>query len=173
MSVYYRCKLLALTLIFSALAGATGCNFDGVVWLPDSSGFVYTTPGQLVRYDVSTGKSRVLTTEDMSTILPAVSPDGKRIAIARLPSTREKWSNSSRGILQVIVYDLEGKELQRSPELTWSREWGDTNEGYAELYWGPKDAAAPSGRPLVRAGVAPLATRVRSGSPLMVGGPTL
>jgi hypothetical protein len=46
---------------------------------------------------------------------PAVSPDGKRIAVA-LCSTDKTNIN-----LEVIVFDREGKELQRSDKIAWAK----------------------------------------------------
>ena len=99
------------------LAVIAGCTPVG--WLPDSSGFVYTIDGQLVHYDQVTGKRRVLVAElPSSTPLTAVSPDGKRIALTRLNRDR-----GMRGMLtmQIIMYDLRGREAHRSPEFPWAR----------------------------------------------------
>jgi hypothetical protein len=101
---------------------------------------------QLVRYDVVTGKRQVLVADTGTlTALPAVSPDGKRVAVARLFNRAKKDPDSlvspAPDKLVVIVYDLEGKELHRSPELVWRKEGNyeaGCTEGATALSWGPK-----------------------------------
>jgi Tol biopolymer transport system component len=92
------------------------------VWLPDSSGFVYTTSKQqLLRYDVATGKTQVLVADTgTKTLSPAVSPDGKRIAVARLHGKgkeRDGVLEAGPDTLEIVVFDLDGKELHRFPEV--------------------------------------------------------
>ncbi len=68
-----------------------GC-VPGVGWLPDSSGFVYTTPqGELVAYDLATKQGRPLLKDPAAatTCWPAVSKGGK-VALARLHGPDEK-----------------------------------------------------------------------------------
>ena len=91
-----------------------GC-IDGVGWLPDSSGFVFTAEdGRLVHFDVKSRKERVLVADtDSNTFWPAVSPDGKRIAVARLNYPGQQ------GALQILNYDLSGKEILRSKKFPW------------------------------------------------------
>ncbi len=108
----------SLATVAFVLGTVAGCR--PVVWLPDSSGFVYTEDGdyRLVHYDVRTGKRHVLVAEmPARTPWPAVSPDRKHIAVARLiKDPRAKKSDA----MQVILYDLEGKEVRRSAEFTWA-----------------------------------------------------
>jgi Tol biopolymer transport system component len=91
-----------------------GC-VNGVSWLPDSSDFVFTTDrGRLVLYDVKTKAVRVLVEDTKSsTYWPAVSPDGARIAVARLRFDELKSH------LQVVVYDLKGKVVHESKSIAW------------------------------------------------------
>jgi hypothetical protein len=125
--------MAALCLVLAINAGC----YDYVVWLPDSSGFIYTTDTrQLVRYDVATGRRQVLVADmGTMTVLPALSPDGKRIAVARL-------SGKSPGpdTLELTFYDLDGKELQRSPRTVWRRQglYVEEAAAYTALLWGPK-----------------------------------
>lgn len=106
---------LMLVAVPCLLAAITGCV--PIVWLPDSSGFVYPVDGKLVHYDRLTGKRRVLVAKLPSQfLLPAVSPDGKRIAVARLGRDR---GTGAALIMQIILYDLRGREVSRSPESPW------------------------------------------------------
>jgi Tol biopolymer transport system component len=94
-----------------------------VAWLPDSSGFIYTDGTdleQLVHYDVAKGERRVLVEKmSASTFWPAVSPDGKKVAVARLVRDADQ---SKTQTMQVFMYDLQGKEIQRSTEFPWTKE---------------------------------------------------
>jgi hypothetical protein len=64
---------------------ASGC-VNGVGWLPNASGFVYpTNKCQLVLFDLKTKAAKVLVADTgTNTYWPAVSPNGKRIAVAGL-----------------------------------------------------------------------------------------
>src|SRR5688572_27588973 len=79
-----RLRLVALL----GLAGLTlllaGC-FPNVTWLPDGSGFVFTEKGgrRLIHFDLRTKERRVLCDDTKAkTMWPAISPDGKRVAVA-------------------------------------------------------------------------------------------
>src|SRR5262249_11346108 len=48
---------------------------------------------------------------------PAVSPDGRHIAVARLTRHPDQQKPDT---MQVILYDLKGKEARRSSEFTWA-----------------------------------------------------
>jgi hypothetical protein len=128
-------KLMFVTLS-AILLGSTGCDYTKVVWLPDSSGFCYTTPKrELVRFDVATGKRQVLVADTRTlTTLPALSPDGTRLGIARL------YGSGDTDRLDIVVYDLRGKELYRSQELVWRKrpQYYERDEGHTVLLWGPK-----------------------------------
>src|SRR6516164_6830972 len=89
-SMHFFFKRLA-GLIFSSFVLLTaGCVPLGMVWLPDSSGFIYPAGKerqQLFFYDAATQKHRLLVADTgAATIIPAVSPDGKQIAVARVCS---------------------------------------------------------------------------------------
>src|SRR5207253_812041 len=63
-------------------------------------------------YDVAKREHRVLMEDTgAASVYPGLSSDGKRIAVARL--RRES------GKAEMIVYDMMGKVLHRSPEITW------------------------------------------------------
>src|SRR5437879_3110974 len=83
--------------LFLALAfltfGISGC----VVWLPDSSGFIYITGdkgkiGRVVHFDLATKKSRVLMEKIEGVLQPGLSPDGKQIAVAKYYKPKDKPS---------------------------------------------------------------------------------
>src|SRR5262245_52745831 len=128
----WKRAILGLVLFASA-----GC-YSEVGWLPDSSGFIYTTAkGELVRFDVTTGQRHVLVADTGTlTTVPALSPDGKQIVVARLFGKGVQGDH-----LQIITYDRDGKELSRSRELAWRPGFGfsyyDAKNplGYVELSW--------------------------------------
>src|SRR5262249_41593719 len=85
------------------LVTCTGC-VEGITWLPDSSGFVYTEEdGQrLMHFDLAKGTARTLVADTKcETLWPAVSPDGKRIALAQVLQ-----ENNKPETLQVFIYGL-------------------------------------------------------------------
>src|SRR5262245_22649580 len=118
------------------LLALAGCRPVG--WLPDSSGFVYTDDkpcSRLVHYDVTTGKRTVLVAQmPAHTPWPAVSPDGKHIAVARLVTDRGPRQPNR---VQVILYDLKGKEVRRSAEFPWgpAREKGEKERPNTGVFW--------------------------------------
>jgi hypothetical protein len=123
-------------LLLSLLIVIPGC-VNGVGWLPDSSGFVFTTDGgPLVLYDVKTKAARVVVADTRSnTYWPAVSPDGARIAIARL-----RFDDQHKSHLQVVVYDLKGKAVHESKSIPWGRsdqKPDDELNATTQLFWGP------------------------------------
>jgi hypothetical protein len=127
-----------------------GCLPD-VAWLPDSSGFIYTetdwpdlknsatlknnrflprpSQGELIHFDLATKTRSVIATTKTDTIRPALSPDGKRIAVADL-------SLGANRRLQVIVFDSQGKELHRSKSLPWGDGQEDQISKFPQLFWG-------------------------------------
>lgn len=131
-------RLLAVAGVL-ALLTCTGC-LPNVAWMPDSSGFVHCGQGgQVLHYDLATQKHRVVVQNTgASTIWPALSPDGKRVAVARYLVNKD-YSDT----LEVIIYDMQGKEIQHSTvfDFTPSNESrpnanGKVTETY--LVWSPK-----------------------------------
>ncbi|MFO0841971.1 MAG: hypothetical protein U0797_06155 [Gemmataceae bacterium] len=119
------------------LSFAAGCG-HGVAWRADSSGFLYTDKGgsRVVAFDLKTKSSRpVVTDAETKTFLPGLSPDGKRLAVARLEHPK-----GAKPRLQVRIYSTEGKEERRS---TWSVREGDVSQAdrleEVYLYWTPQD----------------------------------
>src|SRR5262249_17929643 len=118
-------------------------------WLPHSGGFVYTVTdwpgvgagdprtetGRLVYYDLAKKAPRVLTKAAAGTIRPALSPDGRRVVVARVAVVKQQPPT-----VQVRVWDLDGKETHTSPVFAWGEvppgEVAD--EKYARLFWAPR-----------------------------------
>jgi hypothetical protein len=116
-----------------------GCAFPGVAWRPDSSGFVYADKGgrRLVSFDMKTKKTRELVADTgTNTAWPAVSPDGKRVAVARCEARK-----GLRHRLRVILYGMDGKEERRSPwfELKGTANGKEDKVVAAHLHWATAD----------------------------------
>jgi hypothetical protein len=127
-------RIAGLVLFLLLIAGCD-LKHDSVTWLPDSSGFVYTAGKgtQLHLYDVGKRASRSLVAGlDGRTPCPAVSPDGRQIAVA---CVRVK---GNAGTIQVLRYDLTGKEQHRSRVLSWNNDEVEPTEVKdADLCWSP------------------------------------
>jgi hypothetical protein len=130
-----RAHLLALVpaLVAGCVPG------PGVDWLPDSSGFYYTggKGGEQLRFfDAATMSSCVLIARGVGPAWPAVSPDGKRVALAR------RYAPDRSVRLRVMICDANGKVLHRSAELEWAHldTWGgDILAGTApQVRWSPQ-----------------------------------
>jgi hypothetical protein len=116
---------------------ATGC-VPGVAWLPDSSGFYYTGGKdcqKLYHFDLAKGKARLLNAKtDTDSVWPAVSPDGKQLALARLVGRDRDPSK-----LQVALFDRDGKELKRSKMVPWRKKVGEYDQRQPpQLFWSPQ-----------------------------------
>ena len=123
-----------------------------MAWLPDSGGIIYTTTdwagpdggpsmpkelqGRLMQYDLKKKSARIIAKAETNTIQPALSPNAKQIAVARINLEKDKQPT-----LQVVVYDLEGREIQRSKVFDWGDvPKGDTEvriQNYSQLFWAP------------------------------------
>jgi hypothetical protein len=140
-----RCRLLAAGVLLLGVLSSAGC-VPGVAWLPDSSGFYYTSGTEHTRlnlYDAASNKSKVVVKDTgAGTLWPAVSPDGEQIAVAKLIHT----VGSKQTKLQVVLFSRAGKELSRSKEVDWQElkdpAVADRKQNGGEkpqLYWAPKE----------------------------------
>jgi hypothetical protein len=133
-----KTRWLALAVLGAAVILQGGCVPTGV-WLPDSSGYLYTAgqdSDQVLLYDLAKRQTRVIVKNTKAlTDVPAVSPDGKQIAVAPFTKGDEGWS------LQVVVYDLAGKETQHSESFSWKYnepQEMDAPKPKSEVYWAPQ-----------------------------------
>ena len=133
------CVVLAL-----GLSGLSGCIPHRIVWLPDSSGFFFSDgllcelrdqTARLFHFDMKQNAARCLTEiPSRFTVMPAVSPDGKRVATVRI-------GRADRALTaQVIILDIDtGRlhetkpvplgELQKDEGLPWAvAEWSRGGE---------------------------------------------
>jgi hypothetical protein len=133
---------LLCCILLSPLTFPAGCA-PGVGWLPDSSGFVFvggTEGKQLLHFDVESGKTKVILDDaKTNTLWPAVSPDGKTIALAHLSGKGHGPST-----LQVRLLNLEGKELSTSAPIVVRKKTGKGIHGnislrsLPQLFWRPQ-----------------------------------
>lgn len=113
------CAALAAAL---ALAAA-GCEPSEIVWLPDSSGFVYPDKQntRLVHFDLAKNAKRVVV-EDAARECskPAVSPDGTQFALASHTYTIAAGSDQLVNRVQITFYDRDGTEKKKSKVFEFS-----------------------------------------------------
>jgi hypothetical protein len=116
-----------------ALVAGAGC-LPNSTWLPDSSGFVYTggkNKDALHLYDLGKKAPRVLVEKGAGPAWPAVSPDGRRIAVAL------RRDDGTDVTLEVIVFDRDGKELHRSEKMEWVMHGPSQGRRAAQVFWVP------------------------------------
>jgi deoxyribonuclease V len=105
---------------FAAILGfQTGC-VQNVAWLPDSSGVIYSNQeGTCLRhYDLDRKTTReFVASTNAKTPCVGVSPDGKLVAVARLMKYPDRDST-----VEVVFFDLAGKEVKRGRAHTWSKD---------------------------------------------------
>ena len=127
----------AAVFLAALLCCANGCVL-GVGWLPDSSGFVFTTPkGHLVAYDIATKKQRIVLQDPAAatTCWPAVSPSGKKVALVHLQGVAQK----NEATLQFVLCDLQGKVEFRSDKLKFGEFTGKNLQFATQVVWSPDE----------------------------------
>jgi hypothetical protein len=126
-------------LLLVVLLVCSGC-IPAITWLPDSSGFVYTAGrhgNQLMYFDLAKKEPQTLVEgTKCETLRPAVSPDGKRIALAKITHVRNE-----RDTWRILIYDLTGKLVHSSKVFSESGFIEDENrlENTSEVYWNSPD----------------------------------
>jgi hypothetical protein len=127
-------RAFQIAIAAALLTFGSGC-IPGVAWLPDSSGFIYTTTkGHLVVYDCKAKKQRVILEDAAAatTAWPALSPDGKKIALAHLGQNDQK-----EAVLQFVLCDLQGRIESRSEKLKLAAIKGKDFEFSTQVVWSP------------------------------------
>lgn len=122
-------------LLPAILCFVPGCVL-GVAWLPDSSGFIFTTPkGHLLAYDFATKKHRIILEDKAATTTcwPALSPDGKKVALVHLGGHDDK----DEAVLQVVVCNLKGKIEYRSDQIQFATLKGKELQYTTQVVWSP------------------------------------
>jgi hypothetical protein len=133
----------AALLLFILVMASAGC-VPSLTWLPDSSGFICTAGKdgtRLIHYDLGKGESHTLVEDTgAGTNWPAISPDGKQIAVAKLVMKPGRKQTA----LQVVLYSLAGEERKRSKVFDWleaKQPAGSTTPDrniLPQLFWAPK-----------------------------------
>src|SRR6202165_2287262 len=129
-----RASSLRLLPALLALAAA-GC-LPNAAWLPDSTGFVYTggkNKDALYLYDLEKKEPRVLVEKGAGPAWPAVSADGKRIAVVL------RKDDGTTVALEAIVFDRDGKEQHHSTKLEWTghQTVGALDKTAPQAFWVP------------------------------------
>ena len=114
MTLMKRLTIGSLTVLCALLLG--GCiDLEGnIVWLPDSSGFLFTRDGAVVLYDVNRRAERTVVSCDWIKAgkgRVAVSPDSKQVALIRMHTKKESIEH------QVQVFDMNGRLIAESRTL--------------------------------------------------------
>ena len=149
-------KFIILPLLSLTLLGVTGCGMpNGVVWLPDSSGIIYSDKegSRLVQFDLAKQASRVVVGDtNTHTTWPGLRADGKRVAVAKVEEFKTKDSNRSKFCTQVFIYELDGTLAKQSRVHESFRKYDEPSKETetvshpAALNWaGPEDKIIVAG----------------------------
>ena len=106
-------------------------SYGPAVWSPDGSTIAFESSVGIQTMDIATGRKRIVTRGN--DVQPAWSPDGRRLAFARLDDQRTNGA--------IYVVDVDGKDLRRLTE--------DTHNGYvSNPDWSPDGTMLTFGRQL-------------------------
>jgi hypothetical protein len=124
-----------LLLLCVAIVLMTGCLPD---WLPNSRHVVLIRgDGKVVLFDVKDQSQKVLGDAGKSggAIKPAVSPDGKQIAVCRMAQIVQQQGQIE---FQIVIYNLDGKEIHVSAKETIKDPRGNKSiVPTGACYWSP------------------------------------
>ncbi len=133
------CRLPAVAVLAFGSICLGGCLPDRLVWLPDSSGFLYTSGTdrtKIVRYDVGQRSSRVIANlPSQRTITPGLSPDGKQIALVRIERSKDRQT------AQVLLMSQSGETIHESKVFQFGdsrKELKETELQAAAVEWSPQ-----------------------------------
>ena len=132
----------AFAVLALALAVASGCIPPRIVWLPDSSGFIYSTAGpwnapvepvaKLFLYDLKRNAARFLNDlPSQSTMMPSFSPDGKQAAFVRIHPSDDGPT------AQVIRMDIDTGQVHESKPASIGATKKDQEAIWAVAEWAP------------------------------------
>ena len=106
-------------------------SYGPAIWSPDGSTIAFESPVGIQTMDIATGRQRIVTRGN--DVQPAWSPDGRRLAFARLD---DQYANGA-----IYVVDVDGKDLRRLTE--------DTHNGnVSNPDWSPDGTMLTFGRQL-------------------------
>jgi hypothetical protein len=105
-----------------------------VLWLPDSSGFLYVSnKGSAMLYDVVSSKKKVILEKlPGDSMWPALSPDGKKFAVA---SMMKKEEPKKQFEVRVHIFDFQGKEVHCSPSFVWRDADSGADNRTTAIFW--------------------------------------
>jgi hypothetical protein len=114
-----------------------------VVWLPDSSGFLFTAPFganqkhvEIFHFNLSDGRIRHVTQSSTATRIPAISPDGEQFALIRATAAATSVT------VQIDIFDLSGRRIRASDPLSLAAD----NQGLSSTTCDSAGIWSPKGR---------------------------
>ena len=154
LSITTPARMLLFGLAFVLL---TGCSTpDVILWTPDSSSIIYSDDsGRLIRYDLKRKARKIIVADTKTdTPWPAISKDGKKLAVANITTSKVKGSREAKHKLQIIFYDsLSGEKLSETKVHEYTTNLGEPAQSTTEdrqeeaaLNWsGPPDKLLVAG----------------------------
>jgi hypothetical protein len=140
-----RSRPIAIALAFVCLIA--GCVPELVLWLPDSSGLLFTDKdgSRVVHFDLKRNAKRIVVADTgTNTPWPAIRVDGTQFAVAKCELKYTKGSTAHTITTQIQIYDMSGDLLKTSEPHTRTEEnnratANETTVAEMALNWsGPK-----------------------------------